>query len=85
MFLILRLAFELKELIESVIKDDDERTLGEKCYIYFWRAFINIIILGAMGGLGFLTYYMLENVFDNLNVSLVRFYVLPNDVSAITF
>lgn len=59
---------EMKEYLSGSKKKKMKKSLEEKCKLFFLRVFTNLIILGAIGGLSYLVFWISQN--DSLKLSV---------------
>ncbi|XP_053393391.1 transmembrane channel-like protein 7 isoform X2 [Mercenaria mercenaria] len=74
---------ELKEYLSGSRKEEKEKTFGEKCKWFSIRVVTNLLILGMIGGSGYLIFYISDTQSVNVDIPVLSEMAMPLCVSGV--
>lgn len=74
---------EMKEYLAGKGKKKKEKELSESCKWFFIRVLTNLIVLGMIGGSGYLIYYILDKNLSESDVHIIGELTMPLVISSI--
>ncbi|VDI37913.1 Hypothetical predicted protein [Mytilus galloprovincialis] len=74
---------EMKEYLAGKGKKTKEKELSDSCKWFFIRVLTNLIVLGMIGGAGYLIYYILDKNLSESDVHIIGELTMPLVISSI--